>query len=717
MVLLVCFATTIFTNWRYLTMITRKIKLSFAYVLLTAFAFVLQATAQDLPPVPEYPPIPDYVVQDQITSPSLEGNLLGDPATRDVLVYLPPSYETSPDRRYPTIYVLHGFTGDHRLYFGLLNAQLQFLAGVDLGIDMGDIVPQLLASGEMGEAIIVFPDCLNVYGGSWYGRSEVTGDYRDYVARDLVEYIDGKYRTIPDREHRGITGHSTGGYGAMSLAIEYPDVFGSVAVLSPAHPTLLADATDIAVYMELNPDSPGVPTLVSADTRDEDTWKIFLSTFVTNAHYAIAAAFSPNPDNPPYYVDIPVTYTDGTAALDEDLWARWKEQSLISQIERDGANLSDTAIFLDQGVGETMIFGETRGMAETLAALEAQGLAYTYDTFDGDHLTHLRYQLASALKFLSSNIGAIPVKDFSNTFFVSLEPGLNMISLPLEPAVQYTARSLAEEIGATVVISYDTTLGKFVGFTPAASDDGFALNGGEGYIVNVPDGGVVAFAGAAWANEPPVAAAPPAQTSGAWAFVVSGWVLDGDLMSASDGNYTAVVKNLRTGEMFTESVDPSGYFAVAWADLNRRAVIGAGDRVEVAVMDSSGSIVSGPFAHEVTLDSIRDAVVKVHLNLGDIIPAKSVLLQNYPNPFNPETWIPYHLSDASPVMVRIYSASGQLIRTLDLGYRDAGVYASRSKAAYWDGRNDAGEEVASAVYFYSITAGDFSATRKMIVKK
>lgn len=96
--------------------------------------------------------------------------------------------------------------------------------------------------------------------------------------------------------------------------------------------------------------TPGKPTLVSADTQGEDTWEIFVNTFVTSAHYAIAAAFSPNPDNPPYYVDIPVTYTDGTAALDEDLWAQWKERSLISQIERDGANLSDTAVFLDQGV-------------------------------------------------------------------------------------------------------------------------------------------------------------------------------------------------------------------------------------------------------------------------------------------------------------------------------------------------------------------------------
>ncbi|MFC1715039.1 cohesin domain-containing protein, partial [Candidatus Poribacteria bacterium] len=98
-------------------------------------------------------------------------------------------------------------------------------------------------------------------------------------------------------------------------------------------------------------------------------------------------------------------------------------------------------------------------------------------------------------------------------------------------------------------------------------------------------------------------------------------------------------------------------------------------------------------------------------------PKHNALLQNYPNPFNPETWMPYHLSSANPVMVKIYSTSGQLIRTLDLGHKDAGVYASRSKAAYWDGTNEAGEEVTSGVYFYSITAGDFSAMRKLVVQK
>ena len=126
---------------------------------------------------------------------------------------------------------------------------------------------------------------------------------------------------------------------------------------------------------------------------------------------------------------------------------------------------------------------------------------------------------------------------------------------------------------------------------------------------------------------------------------------------------------------------------------------------------------SGPFVQEITLDDIRNAVVKVPLRMGHIIPAKSALLQNYPNPFNPETWIPYQLRNASPVVIRIHNAAGQLIRTLDLGHRDAGAYVSRSRSAYWDGNNEVGENIASGIYFYSITAGDFTAMRKMIVAK
>jgi hypothetical protein len=97
--------------------------------------------------------------------------------------------------------------------------------------------------------------------------------------------------------------------------------------------------------------------------------------------------------------------------------------------------------------------------------------------------------------------------------------------------------------------------------------------------------------------------------------------------------------------------------------------------------------------------------------------ANSQLMQNYPNPFNPETWIPYQLKDDSQVTIKIYSVSGDLIRKLDLGYKSAGMYSDRDKSAYWDGRNEFGEHVSSGIYFYTIKAGDFSATKKMIISK
>ena len=98
-------------------------------------------------------------------------------------------------------------------------------------------------------------------------------------------------------------------------------------------------------------------------------------------------------------------------------------------------------------------------------------------------------------------------------------------------------------------------------------------------------------------------------------------------------------------------------------------------------------------------------------------PEKTQLLANYPNPFNPETWIPYDLAAPTDVRVTIYDVQGRVVRALDLGHQAAGVYQSRSRAAYWDGRNAVGEPVASGLYFYTLTAGNFSATRKMLIRK
>ena len=103
--------------------------------------------------------------------------------------------------------------------------------------------------------------------------------------------------------------------------------------------------------------------------------------------------------------------------------------------------------------------------------------------------------------------------------------------------------------------------------------------------------------------------------------------------------------------------------------------------------------------------------------LASLLPEKTALLANYPNPFNPETWVPYHLAEPADVTVRIYAADGGLVRTLALGHQVAGIYESRVRAAYWDGKNEAGEPVASGLYFYTLTAGDFTATRKMLIRK
>jgi hypothetical protein len=350
---------------------------------------------------------------------------------------------------------------------------------------------------------------------------------------------------------------------------------------------------------------------------------------------------------------------------------------------------------------------------------------YTLVAVDGSRGIHNLKYAVSVLRATYKDLTGMEIgkpaadgKDYSNVFFAELSEGLNMLSLPLQPITMATAETFAKQTNATAVIKYDEDSGRFMGYVPGAPDGNFDIEGGKGYIVNVLNATTIAYSGAAWSNEPSVAAAPPtAVKSDAWAFVVKGYVLDDGFMSVSDGSYTVTMENLRTGVTSTETGGDTGYFSAAWADLSRRAVVESGDKVRVTVMDASGKVVSGPFVRDITMDAVRNAVVDVRLKLGDIMPEKSVLLQNYPNPFNPETWIPYHLKDANDVSIRIYNSAGQLIRTLDLGYRDAGVYSSQSKSAYWDGRNEAGEQVSSGIYFYNITAGDFTATKKMVVKK
>ena len=304
---------------------------------------------------------------------------------------------------------------------------------------------------------------------------------------------------------------------------------------------------------------------------------------------------------------------------------------------------------------------------------------------------------------------------FSNAYTVTLSKGLNMLSVPLAQPTPMTAKSLIAITGATTVITLDTASQEFVAWTPDAPDDGFPVEGGKGYIVNVLAARNFAFVGSQWTNPTEAAASPTAISTQmpreAWAFVVSGHLAG---KPAFDG-YQVIVRNLRTNSVITAGVQ-GGYFAAATADLTRRSVVQVGDVLELRVIGPDGNVESQTTGFKVTPEHLANAVLSVNLD-GIGQPMQNQLLQNYPNPFNPETWIPYQLSKDSPVSVSIYDTTGQLVRTLSLGFQSAGFYNSRERAAYWDGRNALGERVASGIYFYQLTTPSFEQTRQLVIVK
>ena len=315
--------------------------------------------------------------------------------------------------------------------------------------------------------------------------------------------------------------------------------------------------------------------------------------------------------------------------------------------------------------------------------------------------------------FIAKLTSRVEAESYSNTYTATLSKGLNMISLPLAPVKPMTAKSLAGISGATVVIALDAKNQQFIGWTPDAPDDGFSIEGGQGYIVNVPQARNFAFVGSHWTNQTEAAAAPSAisKTQETWAFVVSGH-LQGP--QTFDG-YKVIVRNLRTNSTITTSVQ-GDYFAAATADLARRSVVKVGDVIEARIIGIDGNVESQTLKIKVTPENLANALLSVKFdNIGK--PLQNKLLQNYPNPFNPETWIPYQLAQDSSVSVSIYDSTGKVIRKLSLGNQSAGFYNSRARAAYWDGKNTLGESVASGVYFYKLETPSFQQTRRLVILK
>ena len=293
-----------------------------------------------------------------------------------------------------------------------------------------------------------------------------------------------------------------------------------------------------------------------------------------------------------------------------------------------------------------------------------------------------------------------------SAFNMQLSAGLNMISLPLMSDIPYTARSFMEKLGATVVIEYDPSVSSFVGFTENSSGDGFPIEGGKGYIINITKSKVVRFTGYAWENSPTAAAPTPPQIPKIWALILHAQ------LEGIDG-VTLTVHNRRTG--ISQFIGANRSHAV-WADMNRGTVASIGDTLMIEVRDTNGELIRA-LHHEIDATDIRRAFTELILTAEDLKPSRTALLANYPNPFNPETWIPYQLANDTNVEIDIYSQAGELVRSLDVGFQRAGYYVGKSRAAYWDGRNGSSELLASGVYFYQLITPESTATRKMVLLK
>ncbi|WP_305097848.1 alpha/beta hydrolase [Croceibacterium aestuarii] len=295
------------------------------------------------------PTIPDGITVEspKVHGKSLEGNLEGNSADREVMVVLPPSYGKEPGRRYPVVYYLHGFAIDGRNFYNFMK------------------VPEAVAANaEQGnEFIVVVPDTLTKMGGSMYSNSVTTGNFREFVAKDLVAYIDSHYRTIASKDGRGLAGHSMGGYGTWVTAMTYPGVFDSIWAQSACCVSPRDETVESAKAM-------GDVPIAGVDQ----------SGFGMRAGLASMTAWSPNPKNPQFYADFPLG-ADGK--VDALVIAKWANNSPLAMVpSRIDALKSYDAIGSDVGTKDGLVRDDTMIHEE----LDDFGIEHTFLTYEGTHV-------------------------------------------------------------------------------------------------------------------------------------------------------------------------------------------------------------------------------------------------------------------------------------------------------------------------------------------
>ena len=310
---------------------------------------------------------------------SLEGNLEGDSPDRDVYVYLPPSYHVETNKRYPVVYFLHGYGAHAEMYWRLMTVPAT--ADAEMG------------SGKVHEMILVNPDAYTIYNGSMYSSSPTTGDWETYLTHDLVEYIDSHYRTLANRESRGLAGHSMGGYGTLRLAMKYPEIYESVYAMSSC--CLMNNPA------AQRPPAPAraeaAPPAAQGENRGGRGGR---GGGFANVVSAEAAAWSPNPQNPPKFFDLP----NENGTVRPEIAAKWIANSPLAMADQYTTNLKKyRSLMMDVGLQD----GLAASNQDMDALLTRLGVPHIFETYEGNHTNHVKDRFEQrVLPFFSENLRA-----------------------------------------------------------------------------------------------------------------------------------------------------------------------------------------------------------------------------------------------------------------------------------------------------------------------
>jgi S-formylglutathione hydrolase FrmB len=324
----------------------------------------------------------------EIDSELLRGNPLGDPHIRPLWVYLPPAYEDEPERALPTIYLIQGMTGQVDMW----RNRSAFRPNVP------ELVDRLFAEEGCPPAIVVYVDCWTSYGGSQFIDSPGTGRYLGYLCDEVVPFVDSRYRTLSEPAHRGLTGKSSGGYGAMVVPMLRPDVFGGLA-------THAGDALFEACYQPefaqtargLRDEYAGSFDKFWEDFRSRPAFTkkndhVFLNT------YAMAACYSANEDGT---IDLP--FDTATGMLRDDVWQRWLAWDPVRMARRHADALRGMrAIYIDAGKRDEFFLD--LGADAFRRELEELGITEVFfELFDGTHMS-IEYRYPIAIRYLAERL-------------------------------------------------------------------------------------------------------------------------------------------------------------------------------------------------------------------------------------------------------------------------------------------------------------------------